>query len=187
MNLLSSFIQSLLKEELDKALELSNKRREKFKKTFLQKDTPRVNKNALSESKIRLIFKLLSEQPFPPPPAPGTPPGAPAIDPAGMLPPAPGGDLPPPDAGMAPLDTPPEEEGSEDEGDPIVNILNNMKKTLETTTDIAELVKQAKGEIQTKFEKPTHALGLIQALADTHNPVLRNVAARLLLFIKETL
>jgi hypothetical protein len=83
-----------------------------------------------------------------------------------------------------------EEEGSESaepeqpQGDPIEAMVTGAQELLQQTNDPNMIMKSLKGQIQTIFAEPEHALGLVKALYDTQDSILQSVAQRLYLFIK---
>lgn len=73
---------------------------------------------------------------------------------------------------------------TQSEGDPIQNMVNDVLELSKETQDPSLLFKSIKGQIQSTFAEPTHALGLVKALVDTNNTILKSVAQRLYLYIK---
>lgn len=69
-------------------------------------------------------------------------------------------------------------------GDPIQGMVDGAQELLNQTQDPALILKSLKGQIQTLFQNPDHALGLVKALYDTNDSVLQSVAQRLWLFLK---
>ena len=230
--LVETFVRRTVKEEIDKALALSDKRRKEFQGEFAQVFTeadaaqppapdPAADPNA---------------PPAPPvdPAAPGAPPAgdptaaAPGADPAAGDPAGgpggtPGGDPADPDApvdgedpagadagggggggglggfgggggggggggdDMGGAEAPEAPEPTEPEapvGDPIESMLAGAQELLNQTQDPNLILKSLKGQIQTLFQQPEHALGLVKALYDTQDSLLQAVAQRLYLFIK---
>lgn len=85
----------------------------------------------------------------------------------------------------------PEDSGTEGDtgpeaptGDPIQGMVDGAQELLNQTQDPALILKSLKGQIQTLFQNPDHALGLVKALYDTNDSVLQSVAQRLWLFLK---
>lgn len=242
LTLVEQFIESIVDEEVDKALALSDKRRKEFKDTI---------KNSLDHDVIKEVETLnLKNKPLnmeadaaaPPPVDPNAPPTAAspapvpgATDPAGTAAgpatgdpnaPATGADptAPPGDPGADPTadpgadptggagggfggfgggggggggggseggdpgaETPEAPAGGEPEapeGDPIVAMVSGAQELLDQTQDPNLILKSLKGQIQTLFAEPEHALGLVKALYDTQDAILMAVAQRLYLFIK---
>lgn len=81
-------------------------------------------------------------------------------------------------------DTDTEEPEEKPEGDPIQAMVSGAQELLDQTQDPNLILKSLKGQIQTLFQEPEHALGLIKALYDTQDSILQAVAQRLYLFIK---
>jgi hypothetical protein len=63
-------------------------------------------------------------------------------------------------------------------------MVSTAQELLNQTNDPNLIVKSLKGQIQTVFAEPEHALGLVKALYDTQDSILQSVAQRLYLFIK---
>lgn len=86
----------------------------------------------------------------------------------------------------APTDSSADEQGPEEkpEGDPIQAMVTGAQELLNQTQDPNLILKSLKGQIQTLFQEPEHALGLVKALYDTQDALLQAVAQRLYLFIK---
>lgn len=70
------------------------------------------------------------------------------------------------------------------EGDPIVAMVSGAQELLSQTQDPSLILKSLKGQVQTLFQEPEHALGLVKALYDTKDSILQSVAQRLYLFLK---
>lgn len=68
--------------------------------------------------------------------------------------------------------------------DPIQGMVDGAQELLNQTQDPALIFKSLKGQIQTLFKNPDHALGLVKALYDTNDTVLQSVAQRLWMFLK---
>jgi hypothetical protein len=68
--------------------------------------------------------------------------------------------------------------------DPIQGMVDGAQELLNQTQDPNLILKSLKGQIQTMFQKPDHALGLVKALYDTNDSLLQSVAQRLWLFLK---
>lgn len=232
--LVETFIRRTVKEEIDKALAVSDKRRKEFQDGFGQVFT-----------EADAAQPPVPPDPNAPPPDPNAPAAPPPADPAAAgAPPAgdpnapapevdpatgepvggaggvPGGDPADPDA---PVDgeegadagsgggggglggfgggggggggddmgdgseAPEEAESGAPEtpqGDPIVAMLSGAQELLNQTQDPNLILKSLKGQIQTLFQQPEHALGLVKALYDTQDSLLQAVAQRLYLFIK---
>ena len=86
-------------------------------------------------------------------------------------------------------ETPGEEDGAgekEPVGDPIDAMVSGAQELLSQTQDPNLILKSLKGQIQTIFKEPEHALGMVKALYDTHDSILQSVAQRLYLFIKSS-
>jgi hypothetical protein len=86
-------------------------------------------------------------------------------------------------------ETPGEEGGAGEEepvGDPIDAMVSGAQELLSQTQDPNLILKSLKGQIQTVFKEPEHALGMIKALYDTNDSILQSVAQRLYLFIKSS-
>lgn len=81
-----------------------------------------------------------------------------------------------------------EGEAGEEEpiGDPIDAMVSGAQELLSQTQDPNLILKSLKGQIQTVFKEPSHALGMIKALYDTNDSILQSVAQRLYLFIKSS-
>jgi hypothetical protein len=75
-------------------------------------------------------------------------------------------------------------ESPNDLGDPIDSMVSSAQDLLTQTNDPNIILKSIKGQIQTVFKQPEHALGLVKALYDTNDVLLQTVAQRLYLFIK---
>jgi len=75
-------------------------------------------------------------------------------------------------------------EPAEPQGDPIASMVSGAQELLNQTNDPNLIMKSLKGQIQTVFAEPEHALGLVKALYDTQDSILQAVAQRLYLFIK---
>ena len=219
-----TLISRIVKEEVDKALSVSDKRRKEFKDTFGQVFT-------------EADATAPAATPPPPPPDPNAP-AAPGGDPAATPgapgdPAAPGGSAAPGGApgsdpgampgaegedgaegdpgagggsgfggfgggggggggGGAEGDAPePSDDGEpggmdseQPQGDPIESMVATAQELLDQTNDPNLIMKSLKGQIQTVFSEPEHALGLIKALYDTQDSILQAVAQRLYLFIK---
>ena len=63
-------------------------------------------------------------------------------------------------------------------------MVTGAQELLNQTQDPNLILKSLKGQIQTLFQEPEHALGLVKALYDTQDALLQAVAQRLYLFIK---
>lgn len=70
------------------------------------------------------------------------------------------------------------------EGDPIESLVSDATELLNQTQDPNLIFKDMKQKIQSNFDQPENALGLVKALYDTHQPVLQSVAEKLYLFLK---
>jgi hypothetical protein len=81
-------------------------------------------------------------------------------------------------------DTEEPEEPQEPQGDPIESMVTTAQDLLNQTNDPNLILKSLKGQIQTVFQEPEHALGLVKALYDTQDSILQAVAQRLYLFLK---
>lgn len=82
-----------------------------------------------------------------------------------------------------------EEDGAgekEPVGDPIDAMVSGAQELLSQTQDPNLILKSLKGQIQTIFKEPEHALGMVKALYDTNDSILQSVAQRLYLFIKSS-
>lgn len=90
------------------------------------------------------------------------------------------------DTGAGEGDADPSAGGEPDmpEGDPIVAMVSGAQELLNQTQDPNLILKSLKGQIQTIFQEPEHALGLVKALYDTNDAILQAVAQRLYLFVK---
>jgi len=71
-------------------------------------------------------------------------------------------------------------------GDPIDAMVSGAQELLNQTQDPNLILKSLKGQIQTVFKDPSHALGMVKALYDTNDSILQTVAQRLYLFIKSS-
>jgi hypothetical protein len=216
-----NLISRIVKEELDKALIASNKRRKEFKgafsKVFLEAEAPTQASAA----------PPTPETPPAPPqgagsaapdatagPPTGTPGEAPETNPDGSpASPDMGGEEGEADVdasgggggfggfggggggggggageeqseGEAEEDSSDSEESDQPQGDPIASMVSTAQELLNQTNDPNLIVKSLKGQIQTVFAEPEHALGLVKALYDTQDSILQSVAQRLYLFIK---
>lgn len=76
------------------------------------------------------------------------------------------------------------EQPEEPQGDPIASMVTGAQDLLSQTNDPNLILKSLKGQIQTVFAEPEHALGLVKALYDTQDSILQAVAQRLYLFLK---
>jgi hypothetical protein len=65
-------------------------------------------------------------------------------------------------------------------------MVSGAQDLLNQTQDPNLILKSLKGQIQTLFSEPEHALGLVKALYDTKDSILQAVAQRLYLFIKSS-
>jgi hypothetical protein len=65
-------------------------------------------------------------------------------------------------------------------------MVSGAQELLSQTQDPNLILKSLKGQIQTVFKEPEHALGMIKALYDTNDSILQSVAQRLYLFIKSS-
>lgn len=215
-----TLIAQVVKEEVDKALAVSNKRRKEFKDNFAQvfteADTPPAPPDPAAPA-----APPSAGSDVPPDATSATPPGAPGAAPAGD-PTAPGGAPDDPGAtdetaddgtgdpgsggggfggfggggggggvgddtsasGDAADGTGEEPESPEPQGDPIELMVSGAQELLQQTNDPNMILKSLKGQIQTLFSEPEHALGLVKALYDTQDSILQSVAQRLYLFIK---
>jgi hypothetical protein len=63
-------------------------------------------------------------------------------------------------------------------------MVDGAQELLNQTQDPALIFKSLKGQIQTLFKSPDHALGLVKALYDTNDTVLQSAAQRLWMFLK---
>lgn len=241
LTLVEQFIESIVDEEVDKALAMSDQRRKEFKDGIKNSHDNDVIKEF---DQLNLKAKPLNTEAdaaTPPPVDPNIPPtaaspapasgapdptgtpagaatgdpnapatgadpavaGAPGADPAGdpnadpTADPASGGSgfggfgggggggggdtggEPGPEAAMAPTGEP-----QTPQGDPIVAMVSGAQEMLNQTQDPNIILKSLKGEIQTMFSQPEHALGLVKALYDTQDSILMAVAMRLYMFIK---
>lgn len=241
---LQSLIESLVSDEKDAALALSDKRRSEFRKQFNEVD-------ALNIKQPQLKLEVDQPPPAPPPvdptappapnpvPSPAGTPAAPAgadptmpatgADPTmGGLPGTPGAPGDPMGAGGDPNDPTATGEAGDDplgggggggfggfgggggggggadtdgesqdsgadgevdgpeepQGDPIKGMVDSAQELLDQTQDPSLILKSLKGQIQTLFSEPEHALGLVKALYDTNDSILQAVAMRLWLFLK---
>lgn len=95
-----------------------------------------------------------------------------------------GGGTDTPDASETEDDTEESEMPEEPQGDPIESMVTTAQDLLSQTNDPNLILKSLKGQIQTVFQEPEHALGLVKALYDTQDSILQAVAQRLYLFIK---
>lgn len=138
-------------------------------------------------------LNILLEQPMPqnpvvpgPSPIPQLPSPDPTMQGQGPDMPLPLGqepNTPMPPQEDAESETDQEGEGVEESEDPVAKAVKNAKELLSQTRDTSEILKAMKQHIQTNFEKPIHAYGLVAALYDTAIPELRSVALRLYQFI----
>lgn len=227
-----ALISRIVKEEVDKALAVSDKRRKEFNNNFAQVFTegdaaqtaatpPAPDPNAPA-APTGASPDATAPSPDATAGAPGTGPGAPGTgDPNA---PGGGGGEPgadgsteddtgaPGDAGGGggfggfgggggggpggggdegggsepEEDTGESEEPTEPQGDPIASMVSGAQELLNQTNDPNLIMKSLKGQIQTVFAEPEHALGLVKALYDTQDSILQAVAQRLYLFIKVT-
>jgi preprotein translocase subunit SecA len=81
-------------------------------------------------------------------------------------------------------DTEEPEQPEQPQGDPIESMVTTAQDLLNQTNDPNLILKSLKGQIQTVFQEPEHALGLVKALYDTQDSILQAVAQRLYLFLK---
>jgi hypothetical protein len=188
-SMLAKLIDQLIKEELDKALSLSNKRRKEFIEQFKlnEADLGGVKKDPKEDP---LAF-LGGDSPTETPKSPvgGAPTGATGTTGTNGT----GSSAAPLDTNAGPNSdqTPPSGEAStapeenSDPKNPIEDITSSAKELMKHTRDVPTILKLVKSKMQTNYSQlGDSSLEVIKALKDTKDPILASVAARLEQFFK---
>lgn len=186
-NILDKLIETIVREETDKALELSNKRRKKFKKQFKLHEAAPGDPNDPMTSATN--GSMSAGVPGGPPADPSAVPGANPTDPTAMSSSGSpgGGDMnngsPPMDAGAPPSNNTPDEDDTEPK-DPVQALISQAEDLAKQpgTSNPASILSAAKTTLQQNKDLDPNQI--IKALVDTKKPLFMNAAKRLQQFLR---
>jgi hypothetical protein len=181
---LENLIKTLIKDELDKALALSNTRRKEFKKQFKLSEAQTANLAADPNIDPNNPLNTMDANNTATAGVPGggSDPGAPSPTPGAGIPPT--ADPTKPDTQNGNPDTKNDPAMDAAPKNPLDDITSTAKDLTKQTRDVPTILKAVKAKIQSNYKELGDPKQVVQALRDTKDATLISVAQRLEQFLK---